>query len=157
MLTTDFYEILTHSPLKCFFKGVYAADQIPTTIKKSQFIICNIDTSNSNGSHWYVIYRPTSKILECFDSLGVTESKKQFLKAKFNFRGIEKIKCNITCVQPPDSISCGEFCMFFIYNRIFNKDLSFSELLNLIFVDDNSSNETTVSTFFNEIVRQDLI
>lgn len=38
MLTTDFYEILTHSPLKCFFKGVYAADQIPTTIKKANLL-----------------------------------------------------------------------------------------------------------------------
>jgi len=133
MLTTDFYEILGNTCLGKYFDGVFPADQIPSNIKVDHFIICNVDTSLQIGSHWYVVYRHGFASLECFDSLGITDTKKTFLIENFNYVAVHKIKCNSTAVQSSNSTSCGLFCLFFIYNRLFNKDLTFQELLDHIF------------------------
>jgi len=149
MLTTDFYEIFKSSAIEKYFDGVYPSDLIPRTLKVNHFIICNIDDSNNIGSHWYIVYRHTIKIIECFDSLGVNPEKRQFLAKKFNIGSVTKIKCNVTPVQSQDSENCGLFCLYFIHNRLFNKDLGYSELLNEIFYSPND-NDAMVKDFCKE-------
>lgn len=152
MLTTDFYEHFENSPLKPYFSGVCASDQTPTTLKVDHFIICNTDKSDRSGSHWFLIYRPSLNTIECFDSLGVTVCKKDYLQSRFNFRRVEKIKYNTTCVQPDNSTSCGKFCLYFIFHRLFNKDTSFSDLLNEIFIEEKTKNEDSVNLFYNDVI-----
>ena len=84
MLNTDFYDlILEHHHLKNCFDGVFPSDKIPKKIKPSHFVVLNTDPSGTIGQHWYAIYRHDRDIIECFDSLGIDEVKKKFLKDNF--------------------------------------------------------------------------
>jgi len=152
MLTTDFYEVLDNSLLKPYFKGVFASDQIPSVLKVDHFIICNTDKSDSSGSHWFLIHRPSLKTIECFDSLGISEIKKQFLVSTFSLKSVEKIKFNVTRVQPDNSDSCGKFCLYFIFHRMFNRDIGFSELMNEIFDHETLQNERKVNEFYDDVI-----
>lgn len=151
MLSTQFHEKFDNFPfLKKYFDGTFASDTLPKSIKKDHFIICNTDTSNGPGKHWYCIIKSTPSSLECFDSLGVDETKKEFLKANFKQKNVEEIKFNVTSLQPDDSISCGQFVLYFIIQRSHNKDLSFSNLLNDIFTISKETNEELVLNFFRD-------
>ena len=151
MLSTQFYEKFDNFPsLKKYFDGTYACDTLPKSIKKDHFIICNTDSSKGPGKHWYCLLKSEPTILECFDSLGVDERKKEFLRANCKLKGIEEIEFNVTSLQPDDSTSCGQFVLFFIIQRSHNKDMSFSDLLNDIFSPSKEANEEIVLNFFND-------
>jgi len=149
MLTTELYDIFKKSSFSKYFDGVYPSDLIPKTLKVNHFIVCNIDDSSQVGSHWYVVYRHNLCTIEIFDSLGVTEQKKIFLTQKFNFAPVTKLKCNITALQSKESLNCGLFCLYFIHNRLYNKDLGYSELLQEIFLSP-SNNEVLVTNFYKD-------
>lgn len=148
MLSTDFIKYFDNHLTKVF-KGVFAFDQIPKSIKTGEFFICNTATSNSQGEHWFVIYKPTDGVIECFDSLSVSQVEN--LK-RFKYKGIRKIKFNTSKVQADNTSSCGEYCIYFVYQRLYNNDLRFKELLSLIFTpDDMNANEQTVQQFINDL------
>lgn len=136
---------------KNFFKnylGVYSADNFPKNLKNSDFFIVNRDPSNLNGSHWMLVFFVEGKI-EFFDSLGSDEKTvKNFLK--FN----NKLECifNETPVQSINSISCGYFCVYFAYKRIFNLDLSFAYCLNRYFSLDKIKNEKIALEFAESLL-----
>ena len=152
MLTTEFYDLFSKSHLKSYFLGVYSADTIPKSIRRHKFIVVNTSDSTEVGSHWYIIYRVDFNTLEIFDSLGIDTSKRIFLKENFNLRGIKSIKFNTTSVQSNESSTCGHFCVFFIYQRLHNQDLTFHELLNETFEVDCDSNEKNVNNFMTKII-----
>ena len=62
-------------------------------------------------------------------------------------KGIEQIKFNVTQVQSSESDTCGLFVLYFLIQRYHNKDLSFNEFMNEIFVFSQSENEKLVNTF----------
>lgn len=149
MFTNDF-EKYFEGHLSAHFKGVFAFDQIPTTLKPSNFIICNTSNANDLGEHWFVIYR-NGNTVECFDSLGINSEKLLRFNTKITFRGAKKLKYNITQVQSSSTSTCGLFCVFFIYQRFYNTDLNFTELLNEIYSVDVNENEMNVKTFLNNL------
>jgi len=85
--------------------------------------------------------------LECFDSLGIDLTKRELLKLNFRYKNVNKIEYNVTQVQSSLSDTCGYFVLYFIVNRFHNLDLSFSDLLNEIFVESQAKNETFVKEF----------
>lgn len=150
MLSTQFEDIFSKTHLQSNFKGVFPSDLIPKKIPINNFIICNTDSSSSSGAHWYVVYRIDKSTLEVFDSLGIDTEKRHFLSSKFKLRGIKSLQFNTTPVQSDSSVACGQFCVYFIFQRLHNQDLEFTELLNEIFDADCERNEHKVSAFFNE-------
>ena len=66
-----------------------------------------------------------------------------------NIKGVSKLVFNVTQVQPNDSISCGEFAVYFLFERLHNLDFSFHELVNELFVEDLTKNEEKVKSFFS--------
>jgi len=153
MFATDFSKYFNCDIiLSKFFRGVYAYDQIPQTIKVNEFYICNTENSNSEGKHWFVVCRPTKKLLECFDSLGTPLDKKDQLAEHIRFRSIAKIKFNSTQLQADQTDTCGYHCIYFAYQRLYNKDLKFKELLNDIYnATQLEANEEKIKHFINEI------
>ena len=95
----------------------------------------------------YCIVKLSSTILQCFDSLGIDNTKKNFIVSNLKQKGIEQIKFNITQVQSSESDTCGLFVLYFLINRYHNKDLSFNELMNEIFVLSQTENEKLVNSF----------
>jgi len=130
------------------FSGIFASDKIPKTLKNKHFIVVNRDPSNLPGSHWFVIFRLNS-LIEVFDSLGIGDHEKSFISNNLNFKGITHIIFNVTPVQQSSSSSCGQFVLYYLFERFYNFDLDFDELLNEIFSSDLSANELSVSRFVN--------
>ena len=150
MFSNEFEKKLSHFPnLNKHFGGVYSSDTIPLRIRQKSFIICNTDVQKGSGKHWYCILKSEANTLECFDSLGIDQAKKQFLKHSCHFPSIKKIRFNLTAVQSSDSSSCGLFVLYFLIHRFHNKDMSYDDLLNEIFVESKSTNEEKVALFCN--------
>lgn len=148
MESPEFSEKLSNFPeIKKYFEGIFSADNLPKKIKKNCFIICNTDVSTGPGKHWYCIVKLSSTILQCFDSLGIDNTKKNFIVSNLKQKGIEQIKFNVTQVQSSESDTCGLFVLYFLIQRYHNKDLSFNELMNEIFVFSQTENEKLVNSF----------
>ena len=126
MITTDFYELLLqHQNLNHFFDGVFASDKVPKKIKPSHFIVLNTEPSGSIGQHWYAIYRHDRFIIECFDSLGIDEGKKTFLRENFRAHSTKELLFNTSRVQDLSTSTCGEFVLYFLFQRMHNQDLDY--------------------------------
>lgn len=135
--------------VKQYFGGVFPFDKIPKRLKQEHFIICNTGDSNSEGEHWFVLYRSDSYLIEVFDSLGINEEKLNKLK-ELKFQHVRKLNFNVTPVQSNESNNCGEYCIYFVYQRLFNKDLDFNMLMNEIFSYNLTENAKMVESFINE-------
>ena len=129
----EFFESLPN--FKKFFLGVYSIDTCPKKIPVNHFLVCNTDISSGQGLHWFTLFRFSREDIECFDSLGVNPDKLEVLKS-LKFHGVSNIIFNLTQVQGNESESCGQFCLYFLLERLQNLDFGFHELMNEIFVND---------------------
>jgi len=143
--------ILDVDSIKSHFLGCYSSDNLPKAIKKNQFAIVNTDISTGIGKHWYAIFKYSNCLLEVFDSLGIDHDKKKFLQQNFS-RGTKEIEFNKTQFQKSDTNSCGKFVLYFIFNRLFNLDHCFEDLLEEIFCPDLDENEKKVEEFYIDII-----
>lgn len=150
MLSTEF-EKFFEGNLTPFFDGVFAFDKIPRTMNVGHFVICNTDDSSNEGKHWFALYRSDKETFECFDSLGCDLAKQNLLQNTLNFCGMKKLKFNLSQVQSSTTETCGHFCIYFIYQRLYNKDLRFKELMNEIFDTDVFVNEEKVNEFVSSL------
>ncbi len=108
-------------------------------------------TATGAGLHWFVLHRRHSaeETFELFDSLGVTS---EFVKKTVKYQeksSDHTVVCvfNETRLQETNSTSCGEFCVFFIIQRMFNEDLDFETFINEVFSKNPSKNEEAVQVF----------
>lgn len=146
---TEFQKYFDHFPyLKNYFIGTFAIDTIPKTLKNNHFLVFNSDTSDQQGQHWLCCYKE-KKTLLCFDSIGIDDAKKVLLKKYCLIRGINQIHFNETQFQLLTSDTCGKFTIYFLIQKSYNKDLSFTELLEDIFDKNPSKNEMTIKEFFD--------
>jgi hypothetical protein len=150
MLSSEIVAFISQYPhLQKWFLGIFNSDTLPRKIPPNFFLIVNKDLSTERGSHWYCLFRVSKAELECFDSLGVDENRLTLLKS-VNFLGVRHIDFNKNQVQSDQSVSCGEFCLYFIFERLHNLDFGFSELLNDILVHDTEENEKRVTEFYEK-------
>ena len=61
-------------------KGIVPIDKIPRNLRRMEYLIVNEGDSNSQGIHWFVIFRDFEGFYDIFDSLG--ECKKCFISRK---------------------------------------------------------------------------
>jgi len=147
MQATEFLKFFDHFPqFKKHFKGIFSIDTLPTKIGYRKFLICNTDTQSGEGKHWIIFGQSEKNCIELFDSLGITEEKKQLLREHCKFEKRQLI-FNTTAFQDSNSSSCGLFALYFLIERMFNLDLDFEEILQLIFDSDISKNEKLVLDF----------
>ena len=102
-------------------------------------------------THLLTLFRTT---LEIFDSLGVDNTKLDTLKKYLKFKGIKNIHINETAVQQENSDSCGLFVVYYIWQRMYNLDLSFDEILEQSFTIEKESNEENVKQFCEQIEKE---
>ena len=98
------------------FKGVYALDEIKH-IKQISFpsaYIFNLDRSYKPGVHWVAVYIDRKGLPEYFDSFGRPPPReiKDFLCTY-----AESWNYNHVPVQELYSTTCGQFVVFYIYQR----------------------------------------
>ena len=98
------------------FKGVYALDEI-VHIKQKSFpsaYVFNLAPSYKPGSHWVAVYINRNGLTEYFDSFGHPQPReiKDFLSTyaeNWNYSHVP--------VQELYSMTCGQFVVFYIYQR----------------------------------------
>ena len=154
MLSSNFKQIFESYPqVNRLFDGVFAINTIPKKLLKvKHFIVCNTDTDTGPGKHWFCILRSSRNTIECFDSLGITNEKKTFLFNLFKAKPfIREIKINVDRIQSLTSETCGEFVIFFLFERLHNQDMSYDELINECFSTNIDQNENSVTSFYKEM------
>lgn len=95
------------------FGGVYPSDRLPRKNVVS-FYIANLDLSSSKGSHWIAMHF-CKKTVYYFDSFGTEPTDENILN--FMKRNAETIMYNKMCFQNKWSLTCGHYCLFFLYHR----------------------------------------
>jgi hypothetical protein len=117
-----------HPDIQHKFGGVFACDQLPTDHGNTEkFYVINTDPSDEPGSHWCCVYKSPIDGLqndEYFDSYGwfpPQEEFKEFMKNKYTY----------SCRQLQHDLStvCGQYCVFYIWQRCKGKTLA--EIINL--------------------------
>ena len=95
--------------------GVHPANKLPKLSALPSCFIANTDTANKKGSHWIAVFIGADGIGEYFDTYGRPPRR--------NFDTYMKKYCknvmhNDIRVQGPLSSTCGQFCMYYLCNRV---------------------------------------
>lgn len=141
--------------LSSHFQGTFPLDLLPKKLPLKSFFIANLDPSTKGGSHWIAFIKIDPKICEIFDSLGFNQ-KLQIVKPHLNFKEKLEFIFNETPVQSKNSVLCGKFCVMFIVERMLNQTMDFSDLLSEIFSNDLIKNDTIVSNFCENILKDSI-
>ena len=144
-------DLIYSSPItKDYFNGVFAADTLPYGNKRKHgFYIANQDPISSKGSHWVSFFIPSNRYqnMEYFDSYGMYPPK--LLESFLNTSYIRSTKF----IQNAFSATCGQYCMYYIYQRCKGKSL---EEIVSYFTDEHLENDIYVNNFIEEKFSVDL-
>ena len=80
------------------------------------------------------------------------KEKKTFLRENFRAHSTKELLFNTSRVQDLSTSTCGEFVLYFLFQRMHNQDLDFETLLNEIFSSDPVVNEQKVKKYFENII-----
>ena len=123
----EIYSLIGRDPvLKTQFLGVFAADELPSYMPVGKGLIVNCCNRDLPGQHWLAIYQSTTKKVEFFDSFGRDPRDTSFpdnyknIVEKFNDLEYSKVQ-----IQSFNSVTCGYFCIHFIYVLSLGLDLEF--------------------------------
>jgi hypothetical protein len=153
MQASEFPLIFAKYPqINSFFLGVYSIDNIPPRIPTRNFCICNTAPKKSSGEHWFCVFKNDHKQIEIFDSLGVNNIKIECLQKIFK-RQTKSLVFNESVFQDQFSSSCGQYCVYFVFQRVHNFDLSFDEILEEAFDQNIDTNERTVDKFVQSVCK----
>lgn len=153
-----------------YFRGVHAADKLPTLIseihKKHRnqpaCFISNTQPSHEPGEHWVAFYIPRGQgSIEFFDSFGF-HNKKSFLQTMYFRDFIEKLKnevgksviklkANIYRIQDEHSTLCGQYCCVYLVFRC-QKKKSMKKILELMNKNQYIRNDLNVLQLFKKHV-----
>jgi hypothetical protein len=145
METSEFKTYFSKIPhLLNHFLGVFPIDKLPTSIRKKQFFVANLDPSYKEGSHWICFIRLNGIECEIFDSLGVQIDK---IMPHILFNQRLTFTFNSTPVQALTSRLCGKFVVTFLIERMLNQTMDFNDLLEDIFSLKLDDNDVKVTEF----------
>jgi len=151
MQGADFSQYIDKFPvLKKHFRGIFSIDTLPKRLNYRQFLIVNTDVQSGIGKHWIIFYRCTKKSIELFDSLSLTEEKKDLILKYCKFQ--QDVEFNETPFQLENSVSCGLYVVYYCIERSFNLDLDFLTFLELCFDENCEKNEKRVAQFCADIL-----
>jgi hypothetical protein len=117
--------ILSQHIPESFQSGVYACDQLADIQRSTFAIILNSDISTGPGVHWLAIYKDNTN-LEFFDSFGkpiAYYANSKFIKTFLQQYG-NKVILNHQQLQSPLTNVCGQYCIYYLVNRINNVTLT---------------------------------
>ena len=96
------------------FQGTHPLDKIPPMNKSPYSTVINLSPSDHTGSHWVALYSDTISTVEIFDSYGRDLQDQEEFR---NVIGHRHVVCNPTPVQSIGSSVCGQYCIFFVYQK----------------------------------------
>ena len=136
------------------FVGVYASDTLPTRpcSHRPCSYICNLDPADRPGSHWIAFYFPQHGPAEYFDSYGLDISS-----VFYDFIGINTTYIFNTCfLQHPLSAVCGQYCVYYIWQRGLSTHARMNTVLSIFHSYDQYCNDSLVNALVEEKFNVDL-
>ncbi len=140
------------------YLGVLPFDWFPSaalaSARSSCYFIINTDTSNEPGTHWLAIYFDTRLgQTEFFDSYG--NSPTYYNLNSTHFTSARTLAYNRHQLQSDTSFVCGQYCVYFLYSRIFahtsHSIADFSNNLLLRFGSQQNTRDRFVSNYINQL------
>jgi hypothetical protein len=122
----EILQTIVKDKLACrYFGGLMSIDRLYSKYNPYEvFYICNTDRWKNSGKHWVVVYF-VNGYAEFFDPLGEEPSQ---LFSTFMMKHAKKINFNHTRLQPLNSQTCGEYCIFFAAMR--SRGVEFTKVLS---------------------------
>lgn len=107
---------------KKYFKGVFAADDLPLTpLSRKSIIIANTAISSHPGLHW-TCFVVTPRKVEFFDSGGASYFRNKYFKKFVKINSNNKIVTfNKKAIQSKHSNICGQYCALYALFRANSK------------------------------------
>ena len=143
MNTTQLQCAMDSDPaMKEYQRKVFALDQFKKAkLSERGIYICNEQTSQNPGSHWFLIITELDKVY-FIDSFA--QSPKYFgIERKIN-----KLKKPVAAlsdiIQNPFSTLCGEYCLFFAYHL--SRNINLKNVINF-FTSDSVRNDQNIKHF----------
>jgi hypothetical protein len=126
------------------FRGVFAADELPTFVHKNidSVYVCNTDPHDRSGEHWIVIYVDGRGYGEFFDSFGRNRLGASF--EKFLRKNCVYVKRNNRMLQDLFSNACGCYCIFYAVYRCLGYNV---DDIACMFTGNNKHNDEIVIDF----------
>ena len=139
-----------HPIIKKYFKGALPADKFSAhTIKSDEYYILNLDPSWEPGSHWVSIKLCPEGNNEYFDSYGWPPPYQHFKNI------LKEYQLNTIQLQHPLTTVCGQYCIFYIWNRIC-VGTNIQEICNLFSKTNLVENDNAVNSTVEELFNTDL-
>ena len=121
----DILKSIVSDGMACkYFGGLMSSDRLIFIPSSRVFYICNTDSWEGEGKHWVVINFIQNNV-EFFDPIGKAPDA-CFLKFMKKYR--TKIIHNTKRVQPLNTNTCGEYCIFFASFR--SRDVKYKNILS---------------------------
>lgn len=126
-----------------YFLGCFPCDRLPTDVNWPSCLIANTEPHYSTGEHWIAIFINKEGYADFFCSMG-SDPQSQFKKFldTYSFSWNQNKKQ----VQNNNSISCGQYCIFFLFVRTYG--ISLPKFLTL-FTSNYEENDEIVTGFVN--------
>ena len=127
------------------FNGVCAADEVPIAFSVlPASCVVNTDTSDEPGQHWIALFQAKASVLEYFNWYG---NDPAYHKLELHpLIASNRLVKQDYLIQSDLTTVCGQYAMFFVYNRCIGK--SYSDILKL-FSKDIYANDRMVQLFVN--------
>ena len=114
MLTAkNIAQITSDLPLNNFL-GVFAADNLPSTLDFPACLIINTDPADRIGEHWVAVFLADSSRAEYFDSYGIAPFHEALQFCQYFCK---ETVYNKLWIQSPLASSCGHYCIHFLLHR----------------------------------------
>ena len=98
------------------FAGVYARNKLPTCrLRVPCLMVCNTDPDTKQGQHWIAVYIDKERHGEYFDPYGIPPFHFDFID--FLKRQCKTWSYNHIRVQPLNSLTCGQYCIYYLVHR----------------------------------------
>ena len=115
MNTLEIERAINQDPsAEAIFMGVFAKDQLPSTLHYPATMVWNTDPADEPGEHWVAVYFDEDGLGEYFDSYGMAPPlhfEKYMKKHSTNW------KWNQVPLQDVWTSACGHFCVYYVIYR----------------------------------------
>ena len=143
--------------LRPYFRGVFAADQLPWHSKKQiNAYIVNTDPAGQPGQHWLAIWtcQYTHNVCEVFDSYALPISTYRNLYLQAWLRQWKMLMSSQQTLQAADSYTCGHYALFFLKARA--QQISFRDFLAEWDTDNLVLNDKRVADKLQRIIKTEV-
>ncbi len=148
MNTLELYRAVnSDEEIKQKFIGVFPSDRLPK--HRTGCMIVNEDPHTQNGSHWVSIFLLPNNRAEYFDSYGSIPRVKRI---KNYLKGFDTVR-NTEQLQSLFSTTCGQHCLFYLYNRC--RGIGLATIIDS-YSKQQHRNDEMVADFVNECFDMDL-